>query len=195
MFLKTLTIFDWDDTLYPTISYMMNLGINYNDLDHKIYSLLSVILDYSNIIIVSDAEKKWIINCIKDLQYTKQLINEKQIKILSSRDVIKEYENMYQKDLELTNRKIKIFKCILLLYPEYNNIISIGDSIKEYIALIDLYKNNKETRYFKNVKLFKHPNNDLLNEELKLLKDNYFDIYKLQENKDLIIKIDKQIFL
>lgn len=195
MFLKTLTIFDWDDTLYPTISYMMNNGINYNDLDHKIYSLLSVILDYSNIIIVSDAEKQWIINCIKDLQYTKQLINEKQIKILSSRDIIKEYESIYKKDLELTNRKIKIFKCILLLYPEYNNIISIGDSNKEYTALIDLYKNNKETRYFKNVKLFKHPNNDLLNEELKLLKDNYFDIYKLQENKDLVIKIDKQIFL
>ena len=43
MFLKTLTIFDWDDTLYPTISFMMNNGINYNDLDHKIYSLLSVI--------------------------------------------------------------------------------------------------------------------------------------------------------
>ena len=54
---------------------------------------------------------------------------------------------------------------------------------------------NKKIRYFKNVKLFKHPNNDLLNEELKVLKDNYFDIYKLQENKDLIIKIDKQIFL
>ena len=48
MFLKTLTIFDWDDTLYPTISFMMNNGINYNDLDHKIYSLLSVILDYIN---------------------------------------------------------------------------------------------------------------------------------------------------
>ena len=77
MFLKTLTIFDWDDTLYPTISFMMNNGINYNDLDHKIYSLLSVILDYSHIIIVSDAEKQWIIDCIKDLQYTKQLINEK----------------------------------------------------------------------------------------------------------------------
>ena len=41
MFLKTLTIFDWDDTLYPTISFMMNNGINYNDLDHKIYYLLS----------------------------------------------------------------------------------------------------------------------------------------------------------
>lgn len=195
MFLKTLTIFDWDDTLYPTISYMLNNRINYNDLDHKIYSLLSVILDYSHIIIVSDAEKKWIINCIKDLQYTKQLINEKQIKILSSRDIIKEYENMYQKDLELTNRKIKIFKCILLLYPEYNNIISIGDSNKEYNALINLYKNSKEIRYFKNVKLFKHPNNELINEELKLLKHNYFDIYKIQENKDLVIKIDKQIFL
>ena len=78
---------------------------------------------------------------------------------------------------------------------QYNNIISIGDSINEYTALIDLYKNNKEIRYFKNIKLFKHPNNDLLNEELKLLKNNYFDIFRLQENKDLIIKINKQIFL
>lgn len=195
MFLNTLTILDWDNTLYPTIGYMMNNGINYDDLDHKIYSFLSVILDYSRIIIVTDAEIKWIKKCIKDLQYTKQLINENEINILSSRDIIKEYEKIYHKDLELSNRKIKIFKSIILLFSKYNNIISIGDSNKEYNALIDLYKNNKKIRYFKNVKFFKHPNNELINEELKLLKHNYFDIYKLQENKDLIIKIDKQIFL
>ena len=111
-------------------------------------------------------------------------------------DIIKEYETIYNKDLLLKNRKIKIFKCILLLFPEFNNIISIGDSEKEYEALINLYKNNKnECRYFKNIKLFKYPNSDLIIEEIKLLKNNYFDIYKIQENKDIVIKLNKQIIL
>lgn len=196
MFLKTLTIFDWDDTLFPTIQYINYNNIEFERLDYNIYSLFSFILNYSQIIIITDANKEWFIKCIQYLNYTKQLINENQIKILSTRDIIKEYETIYNKDLLLKNRKIKIFKCILLLFPEYNNIISIGDSEKEYEALINLYKNNKnESRYFKNIKLFKYPNSDLILEEIKLLKNNYFDIYKIQENKDIVIKLNKQIIL
>ena len=196
MFLKTLTIFDWDDTLFPTIQYINYNNVEFERLDYNIYSLFSFILNYSQIIIITDANKEWFIKCIQYLNYTKQLINENQIKILSTRDIIKEYENIYNKDLLLKNRKIKIFKCILLLFPEYNNIISIGDSEKEYEALINLYKNNKnESRYFKNIKLFKYPNSDLILEEIKLLKNNYFDIYKIQENKDIVIKLNKQIIL
>lgn len=196
MFLKTLTIFDWDDTLFPTIQYINYNNVEFERLDYNIYSLFSFILNYSQIIIITDANKEWFIKCIQYLNYTKQLINENQIKILSTRDIIKEYETIYNKDLLLKNRKIKIFKCILLLFPEYNNIISIGDSEKEYEALINLYKNNKnESRYFKNIKLFKYPNSDLILEEIKLLKNNYFDIYKIQENKDIVIKLNKQIIL
>lgn len=196
MFLKTLTIFDWDDTLFPTIQYINYNNVEFERLDYNIYSLFSFILNYSQIIIITDANKEWFIKCIQYLNYTKQLINENQIKILSTRDIIKEYETIYNKDLLLKNRKIKIFKCILLLFPDYNNIISIGDSEKEYEALINLYKNNKnESRYFKNIKLFKYPNSDLILEEIKLLKNNYFDIYKIQENKDIVIKLNKQIIL
>lgn len=196
MFLKTLTIFDWDDTLFPTIQYINYNNVEFERLDYNIYFLFSLILNYSQIIIITDANKEWFIKCIQYLNYTKQLINENQIKVLSTRDIIKEYETIYNKDLLLKNRKIKIFKCILLLFPEYNNIISIGDSEKEYEALINLYKINKnESRYFKNIKLFKYPNSDLIIEEIKLLKNNYFDIYKIRENKDIIVKLNKQIIL
>ena len=196
MFLKTLTIFDWDDTLFPTIQYINHNNVEFERLDYNIYSLFSFILNYSQIIIITDANKEWFIKCIQYLNYTKQLINENQIKILSTRDIIKEYETIYNKDLLLKNRKIKIFKCVLLLFPEFNNIISIGDSEKEYEALINLYKINKnESRYFKNIKLFKYPNSDLILEEIKLLKNNYFDIYKIRENKDIVVKLNKQIIL
>ena len=158
IFLKTLTIFDWDDTLYPTFSYLIDNNIDYDTIDQKVYSLFCMILEYSDIIIISDATGSWVEMTIQKFPLTKMLIEDRKIKILSTQDIYVEYELTYKKKLGTGNRKIKIFQTLITLFNDFNNIISIGDSTKEYEAMINMFKKNKNKRFFKNIKLFKHPN-------------------------------------
>lgn len=188
--LKTLTIFDWDDTLYPTFSYLMNDYIDYQTIDEKIYSLLCVILEYSDIIIITDAVGKWVYMTIEKFPLTKMLIEDRRIKILSTCDIYYEYEITYKKKLSGNNKKIKIFQTIINLLCDFNNIISIGDSEKEYESIKKIFQNNKRNCFFKSIKLFKHPKTNLILEQLKLLKSEFFYIYSAYENKDLLIQID-----
>ena len=190
IFLKTLTIFDWDDTLYPTFSYLINDNIDYDTIDQKVYSLFCMILEYSDIIIISDATGSWVEMTIQKFPLTKMLIEDRKIKILSTQDIYVEYELTYHKRLSPGNRKIKIFQALITLFKDFNNIISIGDSTKEYEAMINMFNKNKNKRFFKNIKLFKHPNTELILEQLKLLKSEFFNIYSANENKDLLIQID-----
>lgn len=190
IFLKTLTIFDWDDTLYPTFSYLINDNIDYDTIDQKVYSLFCMILEYSDIIIISDATGSWVEMTIQKFPLTKMLIEDRKIKILSTHDIYVKYELTYHKRLSPGNRKIKIFQTLINLFNDFNNIISIGDSTKEYEAMINMFNKNKNKRFFKNIKLFKHPNTELILEQLKLLKSEFFYIYSANENKDLLIQID-----
>lgn len=190
IFLKTLTIFDWDDTLYPTFSYLINDNIDYDTIDQKVYSLFCMILEYSDIIIISDATGSWVEMTIQKFPLTKMLIEDRKIKILSTQDIYVKYELTYHKRLSPGNRKIKIFQTLINLFNDFNNIISIGDSTKEYEAMINMFNKNKNKRFFKNIKLFKHPNTELILEQLKLLKSEFFNIYSANENKDLLIQID-----
>ena len=187
--LKTLTIFDWDDTLYPTFTYLERDNIEYDLLDEKIYSLLSLILEYSEVILITDASKSWVEVCLQKLPSTKKLFDSKII-IISSRDVYIQYENVFKKKLQVQNRKLKVFDAIVHYYKDCNNIISIGDSVKEYLALSAVYKKKKDKKYYKNVKLFKHSNFNLIIEQLKLLKNEFVEIYQSRNNKDILIKLD-----
>lgn len=190
IFFKTLTIFDWDDTLYPTFSYLLDDNVDYDLIDNKIYSLFCVILEYSDIIIITDAIGKWVEMTLDKFPLTKMLIEDRKIKILSTYDIYVEYELTYKKKLSRGNRKIKVFQTLINLFNDFNNIISVGDSTKEYEAMIKMFRKDRKKRFFKNIKLFKHPNSELILEQLKLLKSEYFYIYSAYENKDLLIQID-----
>lgn len=193
--MKTLTIFDWDDTLYPTIHTIMqgeDNDINYELVDDKIYKLFELILKYSLILIISDASKAWILKSLQDLEKTRQLFNDNQIKIISTYDIIILYNELYEDKIYYLNenKKIKIFDIIDRLFKDYNNIISVGDSKKEYSALSYISKKStNKYKLFKNIKFFNYPTTNLLIEELKLLCRYYPEIYKSEKCEDLLINI------
>lgn len=193
--MKTLIIFDWDDTLYPTIQTVVNKNngdseINYEMIDNKIYKLFDLILGYGKILIITDASKSWVVNCLQSLENTKQMFNDNQIKILSTIDIIKEYNLRFEKNLRLfkEEKKIKIFDIIDEIYNDYNNIISIGDSKKEYSALSYIFrKPSNKNKLFKTIKFYQYPTSDLLLKELKLLYLSFIDVYKSNKNEDLLM--------
>lgn len=193
--MKTLIIFDWDDTLYPTIQTVVNKNngdseINYEMIDNKIYKLFDLILGYGKILIITDASKSWVVNCLQSLENTKQMFNDNQIKILSTIDIIKEYNLRFEKNLILfkEEKKIKIFDIIDEIYNDYNNIISIGDSKKEYSALSYIFrKPSNKNKLFKTIKFYQYPTSDLLLKELKLLYLSFIDVYKSNKNEDLLM--------
>lgn len=197
--LKTLIIFDWDDTLYPTIQTVINQNrdeknisnLNYEIIDNKIYKLFNLILGYGKILIITDASKSWVVKCLQNLENTKKIFNDNQIKILSTIDIINEYNLKFNKHLRLfkEDKKIKIFDIIDEIYKDYNNIISIGDSKKEYAALSYIFQKSKnKNKLFKTIKFYQYPTSDLLLKELKLLYLNFFDVYKSNNCEDLIIR-------
>ena len=155
--IKLISIFDWDDTLFCT-KYFDTFNLNYSDIfsfktslqDSNPYllnelkdlenSILNLFLELKEnnfeIFIISNADKKWIDNClIHFFQELKEFIEENSIKIYSA------------KNMSISNSyfwKKKCFKTVLLDNFKDNNleikILSIGDSYDEKRATLDLRK-------------------------------------------------------
>ena len=86
---KTLIIWDWDDTIFST-TFSINNKIDINnplykdkyieffvDLDEIAYKLFKKIIKYRNtkIIIVTNAQTKWVSMCCEILPKTKKIID------------------------------------------------------------------------------------------------------------------------
>ena len=157
--IKLISIFDWDDTLFCT-KYFDTFNLNYSDifsfktslqdsnpyllnelkeLENSIISLfLELIENNFEIFIISNADKKWIDNClIHFFQELKEFIEENSIKIYSAKNMFSSISNSYF-------WKKKCFKTVLLDNFKDNNleikILSIGDSYDEKRATLDLRK-------------------------------------------------------
>ena len=195
---KTLIIFDFDDTLFCT-KYFDTFSIPYKDIFNNMISLEEInpglvielkqlentILQLFNnlqkkydIIIISNAEIKWINNCMTYFfEQLNEYINENKIKIYSAK-------NIFSKLIKDKSKwKIKCFKkAIKELYKDDINIdlnvISIGDGIEEKEAVFNLTKNiefNKKIRP-KYIKMISFPSVSSIILQLKYLKDNINDI-------------------
>ena len=157
--IKLISIFDWDDTLFCT-KYFDTFNLNYSDIfsfktslqDSNPYllnelkdlenSILNLFLELKEnnfeIFIISNADKKWIDNClIHFFQELKEFIEENSIKIYSAKNMFSSISNSYF-------WKKKCFKTVLLDNFKDNNleikILSIGDSYDEKRATLDLKK-------------------------------------------------------
>jgi hypothetical protein len=157
--IKLISIFDWDDTLFCT-KYFDTFNLNYSDIfsfktslqDSNPYllnelkdlenSILNLFLELKEnnfeIFIISNADKKWIDNClIHFFQELKEFIEENSIKIYSAKNMFSSISNSYF-------WKKKCFKTVLLDNFKDNNleikILSIGDSYDEKRATLDLRK-------------------------------------------------------
>lgn len=182
--MNTIFIIDWDDTLFPTTWYF-NKNINKFELENKMKELdkelnkfLSIILKLGRVVIISNASYEWIIESSKFLYEVKKKIENKEIIIVSARQ-------LYQHKTNINNWKVFTFRDYLKNNNHYNNIISIGDAEYEYNALVELYKNNRN-KYYKTIKFMKYPNFNNLLIQINILNKIIKNIYCKKQNNDMI---------
>ena len=194
LFSKTLIIFDFDDTLFCT-KYFDTFTLSYQDifsckvsleeinpcllrelkeLESTIIELFMNLQQNYDIIIISNANMKWINNCLTHfLEELKEYINENNIKIYSAK-------NMFYKIVKNKNDwKIKCFKKVIndiykdhLKYSDLT-VISIGDNNEEKKAVFNLAKNNKFQKIkAKFIRMISYPSAATIILELKYLNKN-----------------------
>jgi len=179
---KTLTILDWDDTLFPT-SWIVKNNINLNDnkmqnqyivffsrLDTLLYQLLLKLMKYGQIIIVTNAVTKWVMISSAMLPNTQKILKNK-ILILSARDA---YQEKYPDAMHVWKKKV--FEQIVAEYFANNklqNIISVGDAEHEFNATTDLYNEHSviKNRLLKTVRFMKDPSFDELIDQIEVLNN------------------------
>lgn len=161
----TVIIFDWDDTIFPTSWFTSNniatdphIYRNYfNKLDDIAKNMLSVAQRYGRVVFCTNALLSWIDMTTTFLPKTKKL----NIPFISARE-------LYQKTHPIDSWKVLAFKKHLGITNNTNNIISVGDALYEYNALVELYKN--KTAYLKVVKFIDRPSFDEVAEQNKKLE-------------------------
>ena len=190
---KTLLIFDFDDTLFCT-KYLDTFALSYQDiftckvsieqmnscLAHEIKELESAILElFTNlgqncdIVIISNADLKWINNCLTHfLPELKEYLAENEIKIHSAK-------NTFSKIIKApADWKLKCFKKVIddlyggdLFYDL--NVISIGDGKEEKKAVFNLAKDLKFRKLrAKFIRMISFPSAASIILQLKYLNDN-----------------------
>lgn len=202
---KNIAIFDWDDTLFCT-KYFENFNINLQkvfdyktdletenpflkkeilNIEDSIIDLFSELLDNNfEIKIISNADLKWIENCLTHFLFDlKEFIEENQIKIYSAKNLFKNdnfflwkkkcFKKVITESINLTNCKL--------------NILSIGDSNEEKKASLNLLK----LKQFKNIKVsivqfISNPSANSIIKQLNYILENYLKIVK---SKKIIHKI------
>ena len=184
---KTLIIYDWDDTLFPTHWLTSNnlsitdLGNVYKphaeQLDIALANLLQTSLKYGTVIIVTNASSDWIYLSKSVLKHTSQII-DKYIKIFSARE-------LYDKRDIIMNWKINTFQNNLNDYLRWtDNVLSIGDALFEYNALVSL-RNHTKKHNLKTIKLQDNPTFGILYDQLEVLNDSMNDICDKNSHLDL----------
>ena len=199
---KTLLIFDFDDTLFCT-KYLDTFSLSYQDifnckvsleqlnscLAREIKDLESAILDLflnlgpnCDIVIISNADLKWINNCLTHfLPELNDYLTENEIKILSAK-------NTFSKIVKApADWKLKCFKKVIEeMYGEDVffdlNVISIGDGKEEKKAVFNLAKNFKFRKLrAKFIRMISFPSAASIVLQLKYLNNNINEMI-LDEN-------------
>ena len=194
---NTLIILDWDDTLFPT-SWMKNNDMMINNnidissehrniikiLDNRLYTLLNTCLKYGDPIIVTNAMTLWITKSSNILPKTSIVLNR--IKVFSAREIALNRN----KNEQLENWKKYTFRLLYNgNYKNYNNIISIGDAIYEYEALVNIgVSDNSGRKIYKTVKLLDEPTIYELCEQLSVLTNKMQSVCNNKNNLDLNFK-------
>ena len=213
---KRIAIFDWDDTLFCT-KYLETFQLNFTDIFSFKYSLeetnpylLNQLKDLENsiiqlfyeivecnfqIFIVSNADLKWIENCLVHFFfYLNTFIKDENIKIYSAKNLFNGVSSCLC--------KIKCFKKVILDNFKDTNLIlkilSIGDSKHEKKATLNLCKlNYYEKINVKFIQTIRSPSLRSIILQLNYIQENFLDFF---ENKNIIQKINiemkgKNIFI
>lgn len=210
----TLFIFDFDDTLFCT-KYFDTFSLSYQDifsckvsleetnpslvkevkeLENSIIDLLVKLIQSNyDIVIVSNADMKWINNCLTHfLPELKDFIEENELKIYSAKNL---FSNLTNKSVEW---KVKAFK--KTLYDLYGKVdgyetkcdyeteikaVIIGDGLDEKKAVFRLKKETKFTQLTtKFIQMILFPSAASIILELKYIEQNFVNILA-ERNKSM----------
>lgn len=196
---KTLIIFDWDDTLFPTTWVVKNkidltdeemrnkFIVYFSKLDILLYKIFSECIKYGDIFIVTNASTRWVETSSEMVPNTKKILN-KHIQVISARDI---HQEAYPDRIELWKRLV--FKDLVSKYFEqipFQQIISFGDADHEFYALTDLYNESSLTnhRLLKTIRLIKEPEFEYLIDQLEVLERTIHKILITKKHMDLTFK-------
>lgn len=182
MSLNTIIIIDWDDTLFPTTAYrQQKITPQYLQMLDK---TIPKLLNFNKTYIVSNASNEWLNKSLDLLPLTKQYIKEKNIQIISARE-------KYQFLKSVEEWKKYCFKDIINKHNcKYYNVLSIGDSIYEYNALVDLHDyiiNKNKIPILKNISFKQTPNEMDIIIQINVLNDKLKDIIKHDKYVDITL--------
>lgn len=197
--ITNITIIDWDDTLFPTNwvtknkvdmnnkEHINSYRVYFLELDKTISTFLNNLSKQSSIYIITNASITWIELCLKSLPKTYQIIQENNIEIISARDKNTSF------NINPSEWKIYTFQDIFLdsltnkndiIY----NIMSIGDAMYEYNALLVLgnkLNNRGINNNLKSIKLKDKPEFDIIIEQMILIDKNIDNIIKINDFIDI----------
>lgn len=169
--MNNLIIYDFDDTLFPSYSYVSHiLKIQnvkaFQIIDDLIYELLEYSLTFGDVMILSDGDIGWLYEVLSHIPKTNKLIDEK-IPLIST---VVYYEDLFRKDVHLY--KLNYIRENINI-DDYDVILNIGDGQNELRASIELFKEygNKIKHisliYRSSLKEWKEENIKLKNELVK----------------------------
>lgn len=192
----SITILDWDDTLFPTswIDKAISNPYLYQDLqkiEQIVYKLFEKILDYCSIFyIVTNADSGWIeysSSKYMPLVFNFLLLHQENVKIISARSnnsIMFPDQDYVWKLIEINNILSVLSQDSSLIYLD-KQIISIGDSYIEKLATKEVA--SEYNLKVKTIKLLEQPSCKQLQQELELLYNNYDVIIREMNNIDILM--------
>ena len=195
-FNNNLSIFDWDDTLFPTSFFVQEDIINDENLPEKYIDIISILekaiinminfaLNKGDVYIITNSSIGWVeFSTNKYYPHLKKYLDK--IHIISARN---EYENAYPGEVKLWKDKtfLSLKDKINLKIP--TNIICFGDSFVELEAGKKLASEIYNS-FIKTIKFKEKPEPKYMIKEINLVNNRLDYIYSTARN--LSIKIDKK---
>lgn len=194
---NTITIFDWDDTLFPTTYLMQKIGNSMEslsfslkekskikELEIKIVKLLTKALEKGIVFIITNSCKGWVERCIK-LYYPKLSPLLDDINIISAREL---YEKEFPDNKEMWKNKtcIELSKYLKIDNSIKTNIICFGDSNLE-INSAQAFANEFINYTLKTVKFLENPDLFQLFKQIYLIELQFKIIYNFPKNLSISV--------
>jgi len=186
---ETLTIFDWDDTLFPT-TWLQQQGL-FTDgaariaeeeillqrLAQSVRLTLEAAMQIGKVIIVTNAQQGWIeMSCTAFMPSLVSLV--KTLDIVSARSTYEQFSDSPAEWKRLAFEKE--------IEPIYGNVLSVGDLLHELLALKCATKDMTHCCK-KSIKLLEAPSIEQLVEQHEVLSSSLMQV--LEENGDLDMDI------
>ena len=192
MTFKTLVIFDWDNTLFPSTFLASNsctllcstvptsIQEQISKLEQNAISIITTAQQHGQVAIITNAESTWVeLSCHKYFPNLFPILES--ITIISAQTTFKPYHPN-----DPTQWKLLAFEKLINDNPHINHIVSIGDSDYEHDACRHIAKTNPNITT-KLIKLTELPSIDIMYLQMSLIIKAFTNIHERIYHTELSI--------